>query len=623
MKLLVFTFIFCCFSLVSNFYLPGVAPNEYAEDDPVDLKVNKLTSSRTQLPYDYYSLPFCAPNPIIAVAENLGEILFGERIKNSLYEIRANKSVACKILCVTSYDSEQAKLFSDKIAEDYKISWLLDNLPAAIKKTYQDANGDKVAYEEGFPLGQKAEGTDDKSTFLNNHVDLKILFHEVPTQTKLRIVGFEVEPDSIKYNLNNIEQTCSQRGAAAKQLISPQEKNTTVAWTYSVTWEQSPIRWASRWDLYLRMTDDQIHWFSIINSCMIVLFLTGMVAMIMMRTLNADFRRYREMETQEEAQEETGWKLVHGDVFRPPSNPMLLSVLVGSGIQIIACTVVTMAFAVIGFLSPANRGALMTAMLVLFVVMGIFAGYYSARFYKLFKGQVDRKQNTIMTAFFVPGVVFSIFLFLDWLIMSQKSSGHVPFSIFLALVGLWFGVSVPLTFFGSYFGYKKPTIENPVRTNQIPRQIPEQVWYMRPFFSILMGGILPFGAVFIELFFIMSSIWLHQFYYLFGFLLIVFVILILTCAEITIVMCYFQLCSEDYHWWWRSFLTSGASAFYMFLYSVFYFFTKLQIVNVVGGILYFGYTLIMTIFFFVLTGTIGFVACFWFVRKIYSSIKID
>jgi len=356
---------------------------------------------------------------------------------------------------------------------------------------------------------------------------------------------------------------------------------------------------------------------------MIVLFLTGMVAMIMLRTLRADFRRYHEMETQEEAQEETGWKLVHGDVFRSPSNPMLLSVLVGSGVQIFACTLVTMGFAVIGFLSPANRGGLMTAMLVLFVVMGIFAGYYSARLYKMFKGQVDRKKNTIMTAFFIPGLIFSIFLALDWLIMSQKSSGHVPFSILLTLIGLWFGVSVPLTFFGSYFGYKKPTIEHPVRTNQIPRQVPEQVWYMQPFFSILMGGILPFGAVFIELFFIMSSIWLHQFYYLFGFLLIVFVILILTCTEITIVMCYFQLCSEDYNWWWRAYLTSGASALYMFLYAVFYFFTKLQIRNVVGGILYFGYTSIMTIVFFVLTGTIGFVACFWFVRKIYSSIKID
>ena len=60
---------------------------------------------------------------------------------------------------------------------------------------------------------------------------------------------------------------------------------------------------------------------------------------------------------------------------------------------------------------------------------------------------------------------------------------------------------------------------------------------MHPAFSVLIGGILPFGAVFIELFFILTSMWLHQFYYLFGFLCLVFVILIITCAEITIVLC--------------------------------------------------------------------------------------
>lgn len=125
----------------------------------------------------------------------------------------------------------------------------------------------------------------------------------------------------------------------------------------------------------------------------------------------------------------------------------------------------------------------------------------------------------------------------------------VPFGTLFVLCFLWFGISVPLVFVGSYFGYKSPAYEDPVRTNKIPRQIPEQPWYMNPVFSVLIGGILPFGAVFIELFFILTSMWLHQFYYLFGFLCLVFVILVITCAEITIVLCYFQLCSEDYRWW--------------------------------------------------------------------------
>lgn len=33
----------------------------------------KLTSSRTQLPYEYYSLPFCKPEHVFYKGENLGK----------------------------------------------------------------------------------------------------------------------------------------------------------------------------------------------------------------------------------------------------------------------------------------------------------------------------------------------------------------------------------------------------------------------------------------------------------------------------------------------------------------------------------------------------------------------
>jgi transmembrane 9 superfamily protein 2/4 len=149
---------------------------------------------------------------------------------------------------------------------------------------------------------------------------------------------------------------------------------------------------------------------------------------------------------------------------------------------------------------------------------------------------------TANTALMFPGIVFLVFFVLDLLVWHQESSSAVPFGTLAALAFLWFGVSVPLVFVGSFYGFKKLAPEDPVRTNKVLRQVPVQPWYMHPAICCFIGGVLPFGAVFIELFFILTSVWLHQFYYLFGFLALVFVILCITCAEISIVLCYFQLC---------------------------------------------------------------------------------
>ena len=75
--------------------------------------------------------------------------------------------------------------------------------------------------------------------------------------------------------------------------------------------------------------------------------------------------------------------------------------------------------------------------------------------------------------------------------------------------------------------------------------------------------------------------------------------------------------------WWRSFLTAGSSGLYLFAYSVMYFFTQLEIVGFVPTLLYFTYMAIFATLFFLVTGTIGFYSCYWFVWIIYGAIKVD
>ena len=103
-------FLFVCPS--TSFYLPGVAPKDYLPGEKVELKVNKLTSTKTQLPYEYYMLPFCQPDTLETVAENLGEVLRGDKIMNSNYELKMGVEETCKILCRKELTASEAREFS-------------------------------------------------------------------------------------------------------------------------------------------------------------------------------------------------------------------------------------------------------------------------------------------------------------------------------------------------------------------------------------------------------------------------------------------------------------------------------------------------------------------------------
>ena len=99
------------------------------------LKVNKLTSAKTQLPIDYYSQPFCQPDGgYVRESENLGEFLTGDRIESSPYILMMKKNMTCEMLCSTNLGRAQSRgldlnTLSKKIKKEYHHNWIVDNLP--------------------------------------------------------------------------------------------------------------------------------------------------------------------------------------------------------------------------------------------------------------------------------------------------------------------------------------------------------------------------------------------------------------------------------------------------------------------------------------------------------------
>ena len=569
-------------------------------------------------PLELIATPLHRPNPLLL----------------SLQLIMKENSTCTQLCGALTLQPADVDLFVERITQDYNANWMVDNLPGAAVGLLE--NGAPL-YARGIPIGGIEDG---HNFFVYNHHKLVVKYHDDPSYEGSRVVGFDVYPISVSQATAVAPECVNDKStgmlpdklprAIIRDSSAPRsEAPISIVYSYDVGWVESEVQWASRWDIYLSMGNlysDGVHWFSIINSVIIAVFLTGMVAMIMVRALSADISRYnRELTEEEKAEEreETGWKLVHGDVFRPPSRmPTLFAVFVGVGTQLIAMAGFTVVFAAIGFLSPANRGSLMIALLLTFLLMGVVAGYSTARLYKLFNG-VQWQRVTLVTALAFPGFIFSVLFILNLFVWSAKSTNAVRFTSMLAVLCLWLLVSVPLVYVGAYYGFRADKIELPVRVAVLPRPIPAQPWYLRAPVTMLVGGIVPFGIVFVELFFVLTSLWLDQYYYVFGFLLLVYVLLLVTCAEISIVLTYFQLCAEDYRWWWRSVLVPGGSGIYLYAYCIWYFIYDLDVTGWVSVTLYFGYMGLVALFFSFITGVTGFLATFWFTRKIYASIKVD
>ncbi|XP_059449776.1 transmembrane 9 superfamily member 12-like isoform X2 [Corylus avellana] len=631
----------------NGFYLPGSYMHTYSNGDAISAKVNSLTSIYTLLPFSYYSLPYCEPiGGVKKSAENLGELLTGDQIDNSPYRFRMNVNETVYLCTTSPLNEHQVKLLKQRTRDLYQVNMIPDNLPAM---RFEEQNGINFQWT-GFPVGYTPPNSNED--YIINHLKFRVLVHEYEWRgveiigtgeegmgvistdadkkkaSGFEIVGFEVIPCTVKYDPEvmkklvryaNISSVDCPTELDKSQIIREQER---VSFTYEVEFVKSNIRWPSRWDAYLKMEGARVHWLSILNSLMVI----GIVFVIFLRTVRRDLTRYEELDKEAKAQmneELSGWKLVVGDVFREPNCSKLLCVMVGDGVQITGMAIVTIIFAALGFMSPASRGMQLTGMIILYLFLGIAAGYVGVRLWRTIKGTSEGWRSVSgSVACFFSGIVFIILTVLNFILWSSNSTGAIPISLYFVLLFLWFCVSVPLTLLGGFLGTRAEAIQYPVRTNQIPWEIPARKY---PSWLLVLGaGTLPFGTLLIELFFILSSIWLGRFYYAFGFLLLVLSLLVIVCAEVSVVLTYMHLCVEDWRWWWKAFFASGSVALYVFLYSINYLVFDLQSLSgPVSATLYLGYSLIMAVAIMLSTGTIGFLMSFYFVHYLFSSVKID
>lgn len=270
-----------------------------------------------------------------------------------------------------------------------------------------------------------------------------------------------------------------------------------------------------------------------------------------------------------------------------------------------------------------GRGAIVTTFIVCYSLTSFISGYVSGALYTQHGGK-NWIKPMIMTASLFPFMCFGIGLALNTIAIFYGSLAAIPFGTMVVMFILWAFISFPLVLLGTVVGRNcSGAPSNPCRVKTIPRPIPEKKWYLTPSVIALMGGLLPFGSIFIEMYFVFTSFWNYKVYYVYGFMLLVFLILIIVTICVTIVGAYFLLNAENYHWQWTSFFSAASTALYVYLYSIYYYNVKTKMSGFFQTSFYFGYTLMFCLGLGTLCGAVGYLGSTLFVRRIYRNIKCD
>ncbi|KAH1002937.1 hypothetical protein HUJ04_008961 [Dendroctonus ponderosae] len=535
--------------------------------------------------YNYFSLPFCvgSKESISHYHETLSEALQGVELEISGIDMDFKTNVAKTEYCAVQLDEAKYKAFVYAVKNHYWYQMYIDDLPIwGVVGEVKD-NNFYIWTHKKFEIVQLLQGYNGKQI-----IDVNLTSEDKVELSSTRKLSF----------------------------------------TYEVTWKKTDTKFEDRFDKYLdhNFFQHRIHWFSIFNSFMMVIFLVGLVSMILMRTLRKDYARYSKDDDVDDMErdlgDEYGWKQVHGDVFRPASNPLVFSALIGAGHQLTTVVLSVIIFAILGELYT-ERGMLLSTAIFVYAVTGPVNGYFGGSLYARMGGKLWIRQM-VASAFMVPVFVCGTAFVINFIAMYYHASRAIPFETMVAVICICTFVILPLTLVGTVLGRNlagQP--DYPCRINAVPRPIPEKKWFMEPGVIILLGGVLPFASIFIEMYFIFTSFWAYKIYYVYGFMLLVFVILIIVTVCVTIVCTYFLLNAEDYRWQWTSFLAAGSTSAYVYIYAIYYFFFKTKMYGLFQTTFYFGYMALFSGVLGIICGTVGYIGTSIFVRKIYSTVKID
>ena len=259
---------------------------------------------------------------------------------------------------------------------------------------------------------------------------------------------------------------------------------------------------------------------------------------------------------------------------------------------------------------------------MVYIFLSLISGYISARFYKMIHG-TNWLRVCLFTAIIFPIILFVLLSSTNFFYYIEGSTTYIQFKNFFSLFSLWILGTIPLIFIGTVIGLSQQRITFPCSINPVPGILVTNnfPWYLRIRYAWLLTGFPPFFSIFVELFYIMDSIWKQDFYSLSKYSLLSIIILIIISSLIGILFTYLNLCKGNYRWWWKSFIASATPSAYIIIFSIFYLF-KLNFKKLTSVFIYLNFMILFSIIIALICGSSGLFFTFLFLKNIYSKIKL-
>jgi Endomembrane protein 70 len=369
----------------------------------------------------------------------------------------------------------------------------------------------------------------------------------------------------------------------------------------------------------------------IANASILIFLSFSLIIFILIRTVRTDLLKAdmemsqiipSDVESQGIFDELSGWKLLHGDVFRTPTNRMVFTALIGVGFQLFVMTILTMTatFAL-------NLDTSASAAVVSYMISAFSAGFESTKWYTRLGGEKWAwNVIAVATVFAVP--LFGIFCTLNTVAWMYHSTAAIPISNILFIGGSWLVLTFPLTILGGVAGRKhalKTAPYWPSKTNKLAREIPPSPVYLKSWLQYLICGFLPFSAIYVELLYVLDYFWgvgqshMHAL----GFLVVAGLLTLILSASLNVLFTYFQIQHENHRWHWRCFLSGASLGVFVFGYSVFDFYVKSEMEGFLQFTFFVLYSLVMSAVIGLICGYFSWMCSLRFIAYIYSQVKFD